>query len=304
MNPRSTTDLFRVGLAWPLLLVLLAACANQPPIEDDKPAAPYDVTSRAARAAFDAGRYRQSVDLYTQSLDQALAGDNQAGIVTARYNLAVALLNNGKYGEALQAITQARAELERSGLQPGSDLLLAEATLLYHNGDLDSAWQMTERLLSLSPPISPETADATWFLQGLIAFPRQQSAELAAASQHLAIARDPLGTADYQELLGYQSYLQQDYAQAVTRFDYASVLRNGAGNYRGMARALAMAGDASTAAGNKPAAANYFLRAGRSAAVRHQPEAEDWLKQARKLARDSGESEIAQEAAEYLGQTN
>jgi hypothetical protein len=38
--------------------------------------------------------------------------------------------------------------------------------------------------------------------------------------------------------------------------------------------------------------------------VRHQPEAEDWLKQTRKLPRDPGDSEIAEEVAEYLRQTN
>jgi TolA-binding protein len=68
-----------------------------------------------------------------------------------------------------------------------------------------------------------------------------------------------------------------------------------------MARALALAGDAARMAGDKPAAADLFLRAGRSAAAQNDPEtAKAWLQQAIDLSQDSAVADAAQAALETL----
>lgn len=282
-------------------LLLVTACASQPgPEEPELADGQLENTRRTARAAFDGGRYRQAAGLYQATLNLALARDDLDAIIDARYNLAVALLNNGEYLRALEVITQAKAELQRAGQRPGMDLLLVEATLLYRNERFDDAWIVTNSLLSLSPPMSKDVAQSTWFLRGLIAQQRADGEGLASSIQQLAGARQPLVRADYQELVGYQQMATRDYTAALVNFDQAADLRGTTGDYRGMVRTLAMAGEAAAAAGSKGRAADFFLRAGRSAALGGDSKADDYLRRAQTMATAAGDTETAAEAKEFL----
>jgi len=281
--------------------VLVSACASQPsPEEPDLADDQLENTRRTARAAFDGRRYRQAAGLYQDTLNLALARDDLDAIIDARYNLAIALLNNGEYARALEVITQARAELQRAGQRPGMDLLLVDATLLYRNERLDDAWVVTDSLLSLSPPVSEEVAQSTWFLRGLMAQQRADGEALVESIQQLTGARQPLARADYQELVGYQQMAERDYDAALGSFDRASDLRSTTGDYRGMVRSLAMAGEASAAAGNNRRAADFFLRAGRSAALGGDRQARDYLRRAQTMATAAGDTETADEAGAFL----
>jgi hypothetical protein len=70
-----------------------------------------------------------------------------------------------------------------------------------------------------------------------------------------------------------------------------------------MGKVLALAAEASKKAGNTTAAAQRFLRAGRSAALQENYKAARlWLGHAERLAGEAGEDRIAHEARLYLEQ--
>jgi len=87
-------------------------------------------------------------------------------------------------------------------------------------------------------------------------------------------------------------------ADALTAFDQAAANRQQALDYRGMARALAQAGDACVRLDRTGEAANYFLRAGRSALLQGDAAmALPLLKRADELASRSGQTGIVDEVA-------
>jgi hypothetical protein len=79
--------------------------------------------------------------------------------------------------------------------------------------------------------------------------------------------------------------LRSDPSRARQQAARAAELRQTTLDYRGLARALAIEGAAAERTGNKIAAADLFLRAGRSASVQgDKTSARDWLRRAASLA--------------------
>src|SRR5262249_27481016 len=102
--------------------------------------------------------------------------------------------------------------------------------------------------------------------------------------------------ADRQELLGRAALIGNQPAAALTDFDQAAANRQQALDYRGMARTLALAGDASLRLDRTADAANYFLRAGRSALLQGDSAMGLLLlKRAEELARQTGQTSIVEE---------
>src|SRR5262249_44101694 len=82
--------------------------------------------------------------------------------------------------------------------------------------------------------------------------------------------------------------------------DRAVSLRQKTLDYRGLARALAVGGEAARRAGDNAAAADLYYRAGRSAAAQgDKVAAKDWLQKAIELATDES---VRAAAATLLGQ--
>jgi hypothetical protein len=78
-------------------------------------------------------------------------------------------------------------------------------------------------------------------------------------------------------------------------------LRRDAKDYLGMARVLALAGEAAESAGLGTEAADLYFRAGRSAEVEgHSADAKRWLGAAARLAETTGQDEILAEANDRL----
>lgn len=93
---------------------------------------------------------------------------------------------------------------------------------------------------------------------------------------------------------------QDDLADARVAAMQAAGIRQEAFDYRGMARALAVAALAAERAGDGEAAADLYLRAGRSAAAQSDADtARPWLKRVLGLTKDP-DTEAAAKAA--LGQ--
>src|SRR5437763_1515523 len=117
-----------------------------------------------------------------------------------------------------------------------------------------------------------------------IADDRGDEAARATAADALARAKPPPFEADSAELSARLALLRRDPSRARQQAARAAELRQTTLDYRGLARALAIEGAAAERTGNKIAAADLFLRAGRSASAQGDKKIEcAWLRSARCL---------------------
>jgi hypothetical protein len=269
---------------WALLLpVLLANCVGSAP---DTGTPPTDEMlqreTHAGQLAFELERNEEAAEQYRTALNRAHARDDPDAIGDTGYNLAVAELRENAANKALADARATRIELERRGAKPFPALLLAEATALYRTGAAAEADRAAQRVQQ------SEDADAVaraTFLRGLIADDRGDEAGLATAADALTTAKAPPFEADSAELSARLALRRGDPARAREQAMHAAGLRQATLDYHGLARALAIEGVAIERAGDKIAAADLFLRAGRSAAAQgEKTSARDWLSQAMSLA--------------------
>jgi hypothetical protein len=267
----------------PLLLLppLVADCGGSAPPDA---ATPVDETlrreTRAGRLAYELERPDEAVSRYRAALTRAQERDDLGAIGDLGYNLAVAELRANLPDRALADARATRAELERRGAKPPPALLLAEATALYRNGAAAEADAAAARVAAES---DVEAAARATFLRGLIADERGDGGGLAAAAAALGSTSPPSLQADAAELNARLALRQGDSERARRE----ATLRQETLDYRGLARALALEGEAARRAGDTAAAADFFLRAGRSAVAQDDKEtARRWLKQAILLAPD------------------
>jgi len=269
---------------WALLLpLLLADCGGSAP---DAGAPPIDEMlqrqTRAGQLAFELERNEEAAEQYRTALNRAQARDDPDAIGDTGYDLAVAELRANAPEKAMADARATRIELERRGAKPFPALLLAEATALYRTGATAEADREAQRIQQ------SEDADAVaraTFLRGLIADDRGDEAGLATTADALTTAKTPPFEADSAELSARLALRRGDPARARERAAHAAGLRQATLDYRGLARALAIEGVAVERAGDKIAAADLFLRAGRSAAAQgDKTSARDWLRRAMSLA--------------------
>ena len=103
--------------------------------------------------------------------------------------------------------------------------------------------------------------------------------------------------ADRSELQARLALRQSDFAGAHAAAMQAAGIRQEAFDYRGMARALAVAALAAERSGEREAAADLYLRAGRSAAAQSDADiARPWLEKVLSLTSDSATEEAAKTA--------
>lgn len=285
----------RAGLL--LAAVLLAGCTSKAPAPD--PPTERQSLDRSARLAFDQGHYAQAGTLYASALEQALLEDDPRAIIDARFNLALTYTYLGRYEQANAQLAQANAERRRRGLAPDPELMLLEATIMYRGGRSDDAGRLLDKLFQLAPP-GGAVSHRGHFIAGLIA---ADNADRPALQRHILALQQVTSSdvqADLLELQGVQAGQQGDTRTAYARFDEAVVLRSIDRDYRGMVRVLAAAGELAGQAGDRALAASYYLRAGRSAAQRGEPEARVWLQQAREFGAAVGDAPLVLEANDLL----
>jgi len=250
-----------------ILLPLLVGCSGSAP----DPAAPLaDVTlqreANAGRLAYELERDEEAVTQYRAALTRAQERDDLEAIGDIGYNLTVVELRANTPERALVDARATRAERERRGVEPFPALLLAEATALYRTGavaEADRAAQPIQRAGDV------DAAARATFLRGLIADERGDERGLTAATaavDALNAEKTPALEADFAELAARLALRRSDSAHARQKAARAAELRQEALDYRGLARALAVEAVAAERAGDE-AAADLFLRAGRSAAA-------------------------------------
>ena len=260
----------------------------------------FERMNRVARTAFDHGRFRQAADLYNQALERAYVLDDVNAIVDSQYNLAVCLVRLHDYDQALEQVSQSRAELTRAGRSIPVDILLLEATVVYHMGKLDDAWQLTDTIILDPSRLSDAIQSKTHFLRGLIAAEWDDINQLRQEIVSLGTPSAMGLRADREELVGRLAMAQSNWNEAIEAFDKTAEFRRDDFDYSEMVNALALAAWACEQAGKLSDASKRYLRAGRSAARQGESrEALNWLSRAEKLAGEAGDEPSAKEARSY-----
>jgi len=280
-------------------LVVLTACGGT----KDQPAGPPEDQAltrheQAGKIAYDLDRPDEAVLQFQAALKQAQARDDLQAIGDLSFNLAVAQLRANRAEDALATTREARAELVRRGSQPFPSLILAEATALYRLGKQDEADALAADIEASG---DADAAAGASFLRGLIADEGGDADGLRSALGRLSGATAPLRVADRQELQARLALREDDLTGARAAAIEAAGIRQEALDYRGMARALAVAALAAERAGELESAADLYLRAGRSAAVQSDAEtARPWLEKALALTKDDDTELAARTALEQL----
>ena len=282
-------------LAW-VLLCCLAACGGS---ATDTNTDPTDETLQrqidAGHLALQLERPEEAVARYQDALKRAQARDDLAAIGDLGYNLAVAELEANHPDKALEVARSTDQEVKRRGGVAFAGLTLVEATALYRTGDLDAADGAAKKAAASG---DPDAAARATFLRGLIADDRGDEVGLISATQALKAATDPSLQADAKELAARLSLRQKSFAAAQADAGQAALLRQKTMDYRGLARALALEGEAANDAGDAKAASDLYLRAGRGAAAQgDSASARKWLEEAARLATDES---VRNEANELL----
>jgi len=261
---------------------VLVGCSSTPkgPPEDPTLAR----LGHAGDIAFRLEQPDQAAEQYRAALARARVRDDAAAIADAGFDLAAAELRAGQARDALATARELQAELARRDIaDPAFDLV--SATALFRLGELAAA---DEKAAGLTGSKDAELADAGWFLRGLIADRRDDRPGLEQAAASLTPAAN---AADAAEL---RARLRHDRTSAL----HAADLRRDQLDYRGMARALALAAEFTP---SNAEAADLYLRAGRSAAgERDSAEARTWLGRARDLAPDAPLRTEAEDALRAL----
>jgi len=281
------------------LLPLIAGCnsSNPPP---PKPAdQTLQLETDAGQLAIQRERPEEAVARYQDALVRAQARDDLAAIGDVGYNLAVAELQAGHPDQALAVARSTEQEMTRRGAAPFPELILAEATALYRQGDLEAA---DRRAGDAGAGASTATTARATFLRGLIADDRNDGAGLAAASASLGVPQDPSLQADAAELSARLSLRRGDIATARQQAARAAALRQQTLDYRGLDRALALQAEAAARAGDAAAASDFYFRAGRSAAAQgDKPAARLWLGKAMAMTADANVRDAAAALLAKLG---
>jgi len=243
-----------------LTFLTLVGCAASPTAPKDKE---LSRTSHLARAAFEEGATAKAIDLYSKTLNRAIAMDDATEIGNAAYNLALCHIILEQLDQASASLAEAKAAFKRSGSIP-ADVLLLEATVAQRQGKLEQALSLADEVLSASPDENYRFQVS--LLKGTIACEQDDPASartaLVEADKHL-VTNAPLLAAK-ERLAGNILLLERNPAEAAAAFDRAAALFQEAKHYRDMALALQCAGQAYREAGDTQRAEDRLFRAKRS----------------------------------------
>jgi predicted small lipoprotein YifL len=289
-----------IRLPLSLLAVLaLAACGGGGPVDTGPPPdVKLDQANKAGTQALSMDLPSLAVRQYKVALSRAYERDDAGAIGDVAYNLALAQMKAGDPKGAVATAREARAELDRRRAAVPPELILVQAAAAYRSGDLSAAAGAAQEVFDRGAK-DPDVVRRAWFIRGLVAADRSDAAGLAQSIAALA-ALPPTKQADLeadrQELQGRAALLANDPAGALTLFEQSATNRQQALDYRGMARALSLAGDAALRSGRAADAADLFLRAGRSALLQGDTAtAAPLLKRAEDLGKQTGQTGIVEE---------
>ena len=279
-----------------LSVLVLTACGGSGPVDTGPPPdVKLDQANKAGTQALSMDLPSLAVRQYKVALSRAYERDDAGAIGDVAYNLALAQMKAGDPKAAVATAREARAELDRRRAAVPPELILVQAAASYRSGDLGAAAGAAQEVLDRGSK-DPDVVRRAWFIRGLVAADRSDAAGLAQAIAALPPTKQADLDADRQELQGRAALLANDSAAALALFEQSASNRQQALDYRGMARALSLAGDAVLREGRADAAAILFLRAGRSALLQGDTATgRTLLDRADQLARQSGAADVRAE---------
>lgn len=274
----------------------LVACGGGTPADPGPPPdTKLDIANKAGTQALSMDMPTQAVRQYKLALTRAYERDDTGAIADTAYNLSLAQMRSGEPKEALRTAREARAELDRRKVAIPAELALVQAAAAYRSGDMTAAASAAQQALELKAS-DPDTVPRAWFIRGLVAAERGDGATLAQAIAALPTSKQADLEADRQELQGRATLLANRPGEALSFFEKSAANRQQALDYRGMARALALAGEASFQLGRTSEAAAFYLRAGRTSLLQGDTAtAAPTLKRAEELARQTSQTDIVDE---------
>lgn len=252
------------------LLLGVAACGGgqQPdPMRDD----PFDRTMNVADEAVFYDQLQQAEINYQKSFNYALTSDDAANIDDAGYNLAIIQLGLNNTQQALKTVVQTNNELQIRGQNNSPQLDLVSAAILYRMNRFSEAAQAAQQAEKSQYEDIKERA---YFLSALIANDQGNINGVSEYSQKLdqllanGKPKQEEGKswkADQQELQALLLYKQGQYPQAMTAAKAAQDIRREQVEYRAMVRTVALQGQISEAMKDFVSAAQFYVRAGKSA---------------------------------------
>jgi tetratricopeptide (TPR) repeat protein len=278
-----------------LVALALSGCGSNPSEPGPPPDARLDQANRAGNQALSIDMPRMAARQYKMALQRAYERDDPAAIADVSYNLALALMRAGDANSALATVRDARLDLERRRATVPPELFLVQAAAAYRIGDLSGADTAAQETIAHAPQDQDAKARA-WFIRGLVAAEHSDATGLAQAIAALGATKQSDLQADRDELLGRAALLTNQPAEALGLFERSATSRQQALDYRGMVRALSLAGDAALRAGRNSEAAVFLLRGGRSALLQGDSTTGlTLLKRAEELARETLQSTIVDE---------
>jgi hypothetical protein len=238
---------------------------------------------------------QEAVRQYRAALARAHERDDAAAIADSGYNLALAQLKAGDAKGAVESVRSVQNELDRRHAAIPAELSLVQAAASYRLGDTASAATAAQQALE-RPASDADTPPRAWFIRGLVAADRRDRTVLGEAIGALKPGKSADLEGDRLELAGRAALIDEQPADALSLFVRSAASRQQTLDYRGMARALSWAGEASLRLRRDAEAADYFLRAGRSALLQGDGAmALPLLKRAEDLARQTGQDSIVDE---------
>lgn len=285
---------FRI-VALLLPLVLLAGCGGGASVEQGPPPDKrLEQANEAGTRALAVNRTADAIKQYRAALTVAYERDDAAAIGDVGYNLAVAQLRAGAAADAARTAREIRAELGRRRQPLPAELILVQAAAAYRLGATDEALTEAGEVLARAP--APEIATRAQYIRGAVLAERGDGQGLAQALAAIPPSAKPDQEGDRLELSGRAAMLAGANDRAARDFEQAADQRRLALDYRGMARALSLGGDAALRQGRTSDAAVLFLRAGRSALLQGDAATgKTLLDRADQLARQAGAADVVAE---------
>lgn len=253
---------------FPVVVVLLAlsACGEKKASPTLYKGLMWEQFITAGHDSFMLGRYETAQTQYRKAFNLALLHDSASGLEEAGYNLAVTQLAENRPQQALKTIQTTRKAVLLRKNKPLPYLLLVEAAAYDRLGYNEKAEHYAEDLLKIQ---DIDIAARAALILGVSADQLGDEFRLKRAIARLDQLKKPLSPthlADWNELRA--RLLKKDNpAQAIVFAEQAAQLRQQAGAYRDMVRALILEARITEMMGLHDKAHRLWLRAAQSACV-------------------------------------
>lgn len=217
--------------------VLLTACGHgaTPPVADQKMQQSLD----AGRSAYDLGYQAQALSAYHVAYQRALLSNDQAGLGSAGYNLAVVHLRDHQWEAALDSVSTTEKDLAIRGFGTPTRLALVQAAALYQGKDYAQAANIACQL-----PSSPVAFGlrAQYFCGvSHVALGHDAQAQQSLTVLDHARAQDLRLRADRAALRAQLRLAQKLYTESLNAAQEAVTLTRLTGNYSAMRQMLNIA---------------------------------------------------------------